>query len=101
MTIITTSVLSVEPLNQYVLKVTLDAKQALTFKAGQYLQVVMSEQDKRPFSIANAPENSNVLELHIGATPENPYAYEVIELAKSSQQLDVEVGLGYNWLEAH
>ena len=94
MTIINTSVLSIEPLNQYVLKVILDAKQPLTFKAGQYLQVVMSDQDKRPFSIASRPSHDTKIELHIGATPQNPYAYEVIELARRTGELKVEVGLG-------
>jgi aquacobalamin reductase/NAD(P)H-flavin reductase len=101
MTIINTSVLSIEPLSSHVLKVVLDAKQKIMFKAGQYLQVIMSEHDKRPFSIANIPndeQNSNLIELHIGATPENPYAFEVIELARAAQMLNVEVGLGNAFL---
>jgi len=75
----------------------LEAPQALNFKAGQYLHVVMSEQDKRPFSIASIPNDDHLIELHIGATPENPYAYEVIELARNHKELTIEVGLG----EAH
>lgn len=98
MTTINTNVLSIESLSPHVLKVMLDAKQPVTFKAGQYLQVVMSEQDKRPFSIANNPKNDRLIELHIGATPENPYAFEVIELAKSTNALTVEVGLGNAFL---
>jgi aquacobalamin reductase/NAD(P)H-flavin reductase len=94
MTIINTSVISIESVSPYVLKVILDAKQNITFKAGQYLKVVMSEKDKRPFSIANEPSNNHLLELHIGATPENPYAFEVIERAKSAKALTIEVGLG-------
>lgn len=98
MTIINTRVLSIEALSPHVLKVILKTPQATSFKAGQYLQVVMSEKDKRPFSIANMPNNDNLIELHIGATPQNPYAYEVIELAKSTQELNVEIGLGNAYL---
>jgi aquacobalamin reductase/NAD(P)H-flavin reductase len=89
-----THVVSIDSLTPYVLKVVLDAKQAYTHKAGQYLQVVMGEKDKRPFSIANMPATDGLIELHIGATPENPYAYEVLELAKSNGKLTVELGLG-------
>jgi aquacobalamin reductase/NAD(P)H-flavin reductase len=89
-----TSVVSIDSLTPYVLKVVLDAKQHISFKAGQYLQVVMGEKDKRPFSIANMPTSDGLIELHIGATPENPYAFEVVERAKSSGQLTVEIGLG-------
>lgn len=98
MTIINTSVLSIQSLSPYVLKVMLEAPHAVTFKAGQYLQVVMSDKDKRPFSIANMPSDDGLIELHIGATPENAYAYEVIELARNTQQLKVEVGLGNAYL---
>ena len=98
MTTITTSVLSIEPLTPHVLKVILDAKQIVSFKAGQYLQVVMNEKDKRPFSIANSPNSDHLIELHIGATPANSYAYEVIQLAKTKQALVVEVGVGNAYL---
>lgn len=98
MTIINTCVLSIEPLSPSVLKVMLEAPQAIHFKAGQYLQVVMGSEDKRPFSIANMPNNTNLLELHIGATPDNSYAYEVIEEARKSKELKVEIGLGDAYL---
>ena len=98
MTIINTDVLSIEPLNEFVLKVRLDAKEPVNFKPGQYLQVVMGEKDKRPFSIANRPGVDNILELHIGATPQNPYAFEVIQLARNTSKLKVEVGLGEAFL---
>lgn len=98
MTIINTRVQSIEPLSPHVLKVMIETPQPIGFKAGQYLQVVMSDQDKRPFSIANMPSDDNLIELHIGATPQNPYAYEVIELAKNTQELNVEIGLGNAYL---
>lgn len=98
MTAIDSKVLSIEPLSPFVLKIVLDVQQFVPFKAGQYLQVVMSENDKRPFSIANMPGNDGLLELHIGASPLNPYAFEVVEKAKLEQVLSVEVGLGEAFL---
>lgn len=94
MTSINAKVISIESLTPYVLKLVLDAGKPITFKAGQYLQVVMSEKDKRPFSIANMPSNDGLIELHIGAVPENPYAFEVIERARKENSLEVEYGLG-------
>lgn len=98
MTTLDTKVVSIDPLTPYVLKIVLEANDSINFKAGQYLQVVMSEKDKRPFSIANMPNDDGLLELHIGATPENPYAYEVVQKAKNEGVLRVEVGLGNAYL---
>ena len=101
MTTISTSVISIESLTPYVLKMVLDAGKSLEYKAGQYLQVVMSANDKRPFSIANMPSTDGLIELHIGAVPENPHAYEVVEKARKDNQLDIEVGLGNAYLRAN
>jgi aquacobalamin reductase/NAD(P)H-flavin reductase len=71
----------VEELREYVdtiWHVALAPQQEVSFKPGQYLLVVMSDSDKRPFSIANSPTRSGVLELQIGATPENAYAGQVL-----------------------
>lgn len=69
----------------------------ITFRAGQYLQVVMGEQDKRPFSIANAPSRPG-LELQIGAAPGNPYPGQVLERLRADGQLTIELPLGNAWL---
>jgi len=39
--------------------------QRLQFRAGQYLDFVLADGSKRAFSIANAPEDDNLIELHI------------------------------------
>ncbi len=71
----------VEELREYVdtiWHVALTPLQEVSFKPGQYLLVVMSDSDKRPFSIANSPTRPDMLELQIGATPENAYAGQVL-----------------------
>lgn len=79
--------------NDHVYRIELTCDQPFTFEAGQYLQVIMGEKDKRPFSIASAP-HQNHLELHIGATKENSYAMQVVDLLKDKGQFQAEIGLG-------
>lgn len=95
---ISSKVVSISSLTSFVYKLSLSIDSQFTFKAGQYLQVVMGEKDKRPFSIANAPNSDGLIELHIGATPENRYAFDVIEQAQNTGALDLEVGLGDAYL---
>lgn len=77
-----------------VYQVILIPQSPIDFQAGQYLQVIMSENDKRPFSIASAPEVTDRIELHIGASSENQYSLEVLEKLKLQGNIDVELPLG-------
>lgn len=96
---ITCQVDSIEPLTDVVSKVVLKPETPMQFKAGQYLRVVMSEQDKRPFSIASAPcEDHDLLELHIGAGPANAYAAEVLEKMLTDKKVTVDGGHGKAYL---
>lgn len=79
--------------NDHVYHIELACSQAFTYQAGQYLQVIMGEKDKRPFSIASAPHQAYI-ELHIGATKENSYAMQVVDLLKDKGQFEAEIGLG-------
>jgi aquacobalamin reductase/NAD(P)H-flavin reductase len=89
---------SIEAQTSIVHKVVLLPEQSVEFKAGQYLQVVMGEKDKRPFSIASSPSDANRLELHIGADPANSYAFEVLTNCKETGQLSIEAPLGNAFL---
>jgi len=97
MSIVTCKVSSIEKLNDFLYRIFLQPQQAVTFKAGQYVSVVMGEKDKRHFSIANAP-GSALIELHIGATPENSYAMQVIEKMQNDGQVEVEIANGDAYL---
>ncbi|MCG6202236.1 NAD(P)H-flavin reductase [Psychromonas antarctica] len=97
---VTCHISSIEKLNDFLYRVFLTPTQAVTYKAGQYLSVVMGEKDKRHFSIANAPL-SDMIELHIGATPENSYAMQVIEKMQSEGEIEVEIGKGDAYLREH
>lgn len=81
------------PLTPNVYQVLLKPVQGVDFLPGQYLNFVMSEQDKRPFSIANAPGQA-FIELQIGAFGQDSYPMQVIERLKSSEQVMIEMPLG-------
>jgi aquacobalamin reductase/NAD(P)H-flavin reductase len=98
MKVINCTVESIEAQTSIVHKVILVPEFPLEFIAGQYLQVVMGEKDKRPFSIASAPSFPNKIELHIGADPANSYAFEVLTQCKNKGKLVIEAPLGNAFL---
>ncbi|AAV83191.1 NAD(P)H-flavin reductase [Idiomarina loihiensis] len=71
-------------------EVRLQLPQPVEFKAGQYLMVVMGERDKRPFSIASCPSNKSEWLLHVGATPDNSYAMEVLDKVRDDGELEID-----------
>ncbi|WP_261816271.1 NAD(P)H-flavin reductase [Vibrio gallicus] len=82
---ISCTVKSIEPLASNTFRVLLHPQSPISFKAGQYLMVVMGEKDRRPFSIASSPcRHHGELELHIGAAEENHYALEVVQLMQKA-----------------
>lgn len=85
------TVAHVRQLNDFVYQVWLKPDEPVAFYAGQYLMVVMGAGDLRPFSIASLPEQPELLELHIGAVPENPYAWEVLTQIREAGELTVQV----------
>ena len=84
---------SIKPLTEHVYQVLLKPEQAVSFEAGQYLNFVMSEEDKRPFSIASAPKD-DLIELQIGAFGADSWAMQVIDHIKENEQVTVEVAAG-------
>ncbi|WP_110455667.1 NAD(P)H-flavin reductase [Shewanella algidipiscicola] len=80
---------NVTAFNDAVYQVTLTPETEFDFNAGQYLCVVMGEQDKRPFSIASAPGAKNI-ELHIGAAVSESYPMQVVEKLQHSEYIDIE-----------
>ena len=84
---------SISSLTDHVYKVLLKPATKVDFLAGQYLNFVMSEDDKRPFSIASSP-NAELLELQIGAFGEDSYAMQVIEHIKNNSTVKVELAMG-------
>lgn len=94
------NVTSIQTLSQHIVKVCLQPESPASYLPGQYLSVVMGDNDNRPFSIANCPQASGEIELHIGVEPGNHYASEVVEHMRNQGQVAVQIGLGNAHLRA-
>ncbi|TLU64714.1 NAD(P)H-flavin reductase [Thalassotalea litorea] len=93
MNTISCNVQSITPLTAHVYQILLKPEKACDFKAGQYLSFVMSEDDKRPFSIASSP-GDELIELQIGAFAADGWAMQVIDHIKANETVTVEMPAG-------
>jgi aquacobalamin reductase/NAD(P)H-flavin reductase len=98
MTTMTCKVASVDAITDTVYRVCLVPAAAFSFRAGQYLMVVMDERDKRPFSMASTPMDNSAIELHIGASELNLYAMAVMDRILKNHEITVDIPHGEAWL---
>ncbi|MBK5015597.1 NAD(P)H-flavin reductase [Pantoea sp. S62] len=98
MTTLSCKVTSVEAITDTVYRVRLIPEAEFSFRAGQYLMVVMDERDKRPFSLASTPMEKDIIELHIGASDLNLYAMAVMDRIRNDRQITVDMPHGDAWL---
>ncbi|AOR63437.1 NAD(P)H-flavin reductase [Pectobacterium wasabiae] len=98
MTTLSCKVTSVEAITDTVYRVRLLPEAPFSFRAGQYLMVVMGDRDKRPFSLASTPMDKGFIELHIGASELNLYAMAVMERIHKEKNLTVDIPHGEAWL---
>ena len=75
-----------------------DGSAGLTFKAGQYLNVVLAEK-LCPFSIASPPELKGKVELHIKPTPGSDDSVEIEKLLDEATTLEIELPIGDCYVE--
>ncbi len=68
------------------------------FKAGQYLDVILADGARRSFSMANAPQQSDVAVLHVRVLPGGRFAEEVLPGLAAGSKLRVEIPSGDFWL---
>ncbi|WP_298719978.1 NAD(P)H-flavin reductase [uncultured Oceanisphaera sp.] len=95
---VTCSVEALEEMAETLWYVRLKPELPVDFLPGQYLLVVMADDDKRPFSIANTVNEEGVLELHIGAGPDNTYAMQVLKRMQDQGQIEVQLPAGKAYL---
>jgi len=93
MNVVSCQIKSLESLTEFVYKVLLKPNKPVDFIPGQYLNFVMSEDDKRPFSIASAP-GDEFIELQIGAFAADSYPMQVIERIKATTEVTIEIPMG-------
>lgn len=85
MTNIDCHVESLEVLTSVVNDVKLKPVGEVTFQPGQYLEILLAENDRRAYSIANVPNPSGVIELHVGAPEDDAKALEVMLALKTGR----------------
>ncbi|WP_425456694.1 FAD-binding oxidoreductase [Catenovulum sediminis] len=80
----------INPLTEFVNQVILQPKTEISFIAGQYIELVLSENDKRPFSIANTPLNKRLIELQIGAAEQDNYTSAAMEHLRNNKTVTLK-----------
>jgi CDP-4-dehydro-6-deoxyglucose reductase/3-phenylpropionate/trans-cinnamate dioxygenase ferredoxin reductase subunit len=70
------------------------------FKAGQYLQVIIADGDRRNFSMANAARHNDGAELHIRHVAGGKFSIETLSKLSVGDPLQVEIPYGDFYLRA-
>jgi CDP-4-dehydro-6-deoxyglucose reductase len=72
----------------------LPAVEALTFRPGQYLDVLLEGGRRRSFSIASPPHDSEFIELHVRRVPGGGFTSELFEQLQEGALLKIEGPIG-------
>ncbi|MCL2590539.1 MAG: CDP-6-deoxy-delta-3,4-glucoseen reductase [Betaproteobacteria bacterium] len=76
----------------------LPATEPFIFRAGQYVDILLADGQRRSFSIANAPTKTGWLDLHIRLIPNGHFTPRVFEGMKPRDILRIEGPYGSFWL---
>lgn len=68
------------------------------FKAGQYLDVILEDGARRSFSMANAPQQSDLAVLHVRVIPGGRFSDGILQGLAAGATLKVELPTGDFWL---
>ncbi|WP_440903123.1 NAD(P)H-flavin reductase [Catenovulum sp. SX2] len=82
-------VVEIRPLTDFVQSVKLKPAQPFAFTAGQYIELILSESDKRAFSIANSPVDNQYIELQIGGSVHDDYTSAAIQHLQENKQVTI------------
>jgi CDP-4-dehydro-6-deoxyglucose reductase len=77
-----------------VLRLKLPANERLVYLAGQYLEFLLKDGQRRSFSMANAPHDAELLELHVRHVAGGQFTGHVFETMKERDILRFEGPLG-------
>ncbi len=73
-----------------VLSLKLPASERLQFLAGQYIEILLKDGRRRAFSLANAPHEDGLLQLHVRRVPGGQFTGQVFETMKERDILRFE-----------
>ncbi|MEW5903681.1 MAG: CDP-6-deoxy-delta-3,4-glucoseen reductase [Pseudomonadota bacterium] len=76
----------------------LPSNERLQFLAGQYIDILMKDDKPRSFSLANAPHDDGLLELHIRYIPGGSFTEHVFKQMKERDILRIKGPLGTFYL---
>jgi CDP-4-dehydro-6-deoxyglucose reductase len=75
----------------------LPSVEELHYRPGQYLDVMLSEGRRRSFSIASAPGDGRLIELHVRRASKSGFTGQLFDSMQSGTLLRVEGPLGQFW----
>ncbi len=78
--------------------IKLPSNEKLAFKAGQYIEFLLKDGQRRAFSIANAPHIDNMLELHLRLVEGGQFTEYVFKEMPEKTILRIEAPLGNFYL---
>lgn len=86
-------VTQVEALTQQILRITLEPQHYVDYQAGQYLQILTSE-EALSYSIANAPLGAHHYELHIRHIAQDPLHQHLLNEMRTTGEVPIFLPLG-------
>ena len=91
-----------ERLSDTVMRVmlSLPGGQRISFVAGQYINIILDDGERRAFSFANPPHENEFIELHVRLIPGGRFTTHVFEHMQVGDMLDFEGPLGRFTLHA-
>jgi CDP-4-dehydro-6-deoxyglucose reductase len=76
------------------LRLSLPDGERIEFAAGQYLNIVLDDGQRRAFSFANAPHENELIELHVREIPGGLYTTHVFTRMEVGDRVNFEAPLG-------
>ena len=89
-------VVALERLAEDVMRVLIavPGERPIVFNAGQYLNIVLDDGQRRAFSFANPPHRNELIELHVRRIPGGPFTRHVFERMRLGDTVRFESPLG-------
>lgn len=85
---------SVELVAPGIHRVFLSPEEKIKYHAGQYLEILHQDRGPRPFSIANAPQESGLIELHVRHQANNPITQSIIDELQTAKKIKIAIPFG-------
>lgn len=82
-------VLEMEPLSHDVMRIVLQlpTSQPVAYYAGQYVEVILKDGRRRSYSMANAPQENNQIELHVRHMPGGAFTDHVFGVTEPAMKV--------------